>query len=197
MSNDTPNPGTDGSRNARDCGPRTITGANAPAPNNRVVHDSLDIRIDREGVWHYRGSPIRRKEMICLFGSVLHRDDDGRYWLVTPAEMGPIEVEDVPFLAIEVYVCGEGSAQSLSMRSNVDEIVTVDAEHPLRVTTDAETGEPSPYVLLRPGIEARLTRAVFYELVGLGVEELVDGERRFGVWSGGSFFVLGSLDADT
>lgn len=174
-----------------------MTEGTASSAHNRIVHDSLDIRIDRAGVWHYRGSPIRRKEMICLFGSVLHRNADGRYWLITPAEMGPIEVEDVPFLAVEVYVCGEGRGQSLSMRSNIDEIVTVDADHPLRVETDPETGEPSPYLLLRPGIEARVTRAVFYELVGLGLEETVAGDRRLGVWSAGQFFVLGSLDADT
>ncbi len=168
-----------------------------PTPHGRCVHDSLDIRIDRSGVWYYRGSPIRRKELICLFGSILQRDEDGRYLLITPAEMGPIEVEDVPFLAVEAYVCGEGREQALSMRSNIDEIVTVDSDHPLRVSTDPESGEPSPYLLLRPGIEARLTRAVFYELVGLGVEETVEGQRRFGVWSAGHFYVLGSLDADS
>lgn len=168
-----------------------------PTSQGRCVHDSLDIRIDRSGVWYYRGSPIRRKELVCLFGSILQRDADGRYMLVTPTETGPIEVEDAPFLAVEAYVCGEGREQIVSMRSNVDEIVTIDADHPLRVSTDPETDEPSPYLLLRPGIEARLTRAVFYELVGLGVEETIDGQRRFGVWSARHFCVLGSLDADS
>lgn len=178
----------------------TATNSNVPSEQGlggRVVHDTLDIRIDRSGVWYYQGSPIRRKELICLFGSVLHRRDDGRYWLITPAEMGPIEVEDVPFIAVELYACGDGRDQALSLRSNTDEIITVDAERPLRVATDPESGEPSPYVRLRDGIEARITRAVFYELVGLGVEETVAGQRRFGVWSGGQFFALGSLDADS
>jgi hypothetical protein len=172
-------------------------GAALPPEHGRLVYDTLDIRIDRSGVWHYRGSPIRRKELVCLFGSVLHRSKDGRYWLITPAEMGPIEVEDVPFLAVELFACGEGRAQILSMRSNIDEIITVDAEHPLRVSTDPDSGEPSPYVHLRDGIEARLTRAVFYELVGLGAEEIIAGQRRFGVWSAARFFVLGTLDADS
>lgn len=171
--------------------------ASAPGAGRCVVHDSLDIRIDRSGLWYYRGTPIRRKELVCLFGSVLHRRGDGRYWLITPGEMGPIEVEDVPFLAVELYVCGAGREQTLSLRSNIDEIVTIDAACPLRVATDPESGEPSPYVRLRDGIEARITRAVFYELVGLGVEEAVDGRRRFGVWSSGQFFALGSLDADS
>ena len=180
--------------------PATI-GAMSAAPSTaargRVIHDTLDIRIDRSGVWYYRGSPIRRKELVCLFGSVLQRRDDGHYWLITPAEMGPIEVEDVPFVAVELYACGDGRDQTLSLRSNIDEIVTVDAERPLRVVTDPESGEPSPYVRLRDGIEARITRAVFYEVVGLGVEETIAGQRRFGVWSGGQFFALGSLDADS
>lgn len=172
--------------------------ANVPAARTgRVVYDTLDIRIDRSGVWYYRGSPIRRKELVCLFSSVLHRDEDGGYWLITPAELGPIDVEDAPFLAVELYAGGDGREQILSMRSNVDELVTVDDEHPLRVEHDPNTGEPSPYLHLHGGIEARITRSVFYELVGLGVEETIDGQRRFGVWSSGRFFVLGSLDADS
>lgn len=172
--------------------------ANVPAARTgRVVYDTLDIRIDRSGVWYYRGSPIRRKELVCLFSSVLHRDEDGGYWLITPTELGPIDVEDAPFLAVELYAGGDGREQILSMRSNVDELVTVDDEHPLRVEHDPGTGEPSPYLHLHGGIEARITRSVFYELVGLGVEETIDGQRRFGVWSSGRFFVLGSLDADS
>jgi len=167
------------------------------AGTGRVIYDTLDIRIDRSGVWYYRGSPIRRKELVCLFGSVLHRDETGGYWLITPTEMGPIDVEDAPFLAVELYACGDEAAQVLSLRSNVDEMVTVDADHPLRVEHDPETGEPSPYLHLHDGIEARVTRSVFYELVGLGVEETVEGQRRFGVWSAGRFFVLGSLDPDS
>ncbi len=174
-----------------------VAGRVPAAGAGRVIYETLDIRIDRSGVWYYRGSPIRRKELVCLFGSVLHRDEDGGYWLITPTEMGPIEVEDAPFLAVELYACGNDGAQTLSLRSNVDEVVSVDADHPLRVEHDPETGEPSPYLHLRDGIEARLTRSVFYELVGLGVEETIEGQRRFGVWSNGRFFVLGSLDADS
>jgi uncharacterized protein len=155
----------------------------------------FDIRIDREGLWFYHGSPIGRKELVSLFASVLKRAADGRYLLETPAERGAIEVEDVPFLAVEVTSTGEGRDRTLTFRTNIDEIVVADADHPLRVEEDAATGEPKPYLLVREGLEARLTRAVYYELVELGAEDSIDGETRFGVWSAGCFFELGSLDA--
>ncbi len=165
-----------------------------PPPRMRVVCDDMDMRIDREGVWHYHNSPIRRKELVCLFASVLTRNEAGEYWLVTPSEICSVEVEDVPFLAVELFFSGSGRQQVISLRSNVDEIITVDNDHPIYVIDNPETGEPSPYLILRGGIEARLTRAVFYELVNMGTEQDIDGGRFFGVWSRGSFFPLGTLD---
>jgi hypothetical protein len=153
----------------------------------------FDIRIDREGQWFYHGSPITRKELVKLFASVLKRDAEGRYLLETPAERGVIEVEDAPFLAVELTSTGDGRNRSLTFRTNLDEIVMADAAHPLRVEEDPATGEPKPYVLVRDRLEARLTRAVYYELVELGAEEQHAGEPRFGVWSAGRFFALGSL----
>ncbi len=172
-------------------------GRPVPPPKIRVVCDGLDMRIDREGVWYYQGSPIRRKELVCLFASVLTRNEAGEYWLITPSEICNVEVEDVPFLAVELFFSGAGREQIISLRSNVDEIVSVDNDHPLYVIDHPETGEPSPYLVMRNGIEARLTRAVFYELVSMGVEEPVDGALFFGVWSRGSFFPLGKLDGDS
>jgi hypothetical protein len=157
-------------------------------------HGDLGIRIDHDGCWHYHGSPIDRKEMVCLFASMLTRAPDGSYWLVAPDEMGRIQVDDVPFLAVELFTCCSGRDRMVSLRTNVDEVVTVDARHPLRVENDPATGEPTPYVRVRDGIEARLTRAVYYELVGLGHEEQVGGEQLYGVWSSGTFFPLGRLD---
>jgi hypothetical protein len=153
----------------------------------------LGIRIDRNGVWLYHGSPINRKEMVCLFASVLERRADGSYWLVTPGEMGTIEVEDVPFVAVEMFSCGCGREKVVSFRTNMDEIVTVDADHALRIAECGETGEPLPYVHVRDGLEARLTRSVYYELVAQGFEEKVDGEELYGLWSSGTFFPLGRL----
>ncbi len=178
--------------------PATVPDSILPqSSKGRVLRDDLNIRIDGDGVWYYCGSRIDRKEIVCLFASVLVRDADGGYWLVTPTEMGRIEVEDAPFIAIELFHSKPGQDQVISLRTNVDEIVSVDDAHPLVVTTHAETGEPSPYVIARGGIPARLTRAVFYQLVELGVEEVVAGEQMFGVWSSGRFFPIGRLDGDS
>ncbi len=129
-----------------------------------------------------------------LFSTVLQRDAAGTYWLITPIERGRITVADAPFIAVELSRAGEGAAQVLTLRTNLDEIVTIDADHPLRVATDQATGTPRPYVHLRNGLEARLARPVFYELVELGNEERVGDTTLFGVWSKGTFFPLGRLD---
>lgn len=148
------------------------------------------MRIARDGTWFYHGSPISRLPLVKLFASVLRREPDGTYWLVTPAERGPVRVEDAPFLAVEVNRRGEGRDQELIFRTNLDEIVTAGPQHPLRVET-ASDDTPAPYIMVRPGLEARLARPVFYELVDLAAEEDIAGERRFGVWSAGAFFELG------
>src|SRR5712691_4528950 len=155
----------------------------------------LDMRIARDGTWFYRGSPINRMPLVKLFASVLRREHDGLYWLVTPAERGRVTVEDAPFIAVAVDRQGEGRAQRLIFRTNLDEIVTAGADHKLRVETAAD-GAPAPYILVRPGLEARLARPVFYELVEWGQEEPIAGESQFGVWSSGVFFRLGELDEE-
>ena len=155
----------------------------------------LDMRIARDGTWFYRGSPIGRLALVKLFASVLRREPDGRYWLITPAERGRIEVEDVPFLAVALTVQGEGREQQLIFRTNLDDIVTAGPNNPLRVETTA-SGEPAPYILIRDNLEARLARSVFYDLVELGTEEPVEEASRFGVWSRGKFFRLGELGPD-
>jgi uncharacterized protein len=155
----------------------------------------LDMRIARDGAWFYRGSPIGRPALVKLFASVLRREPDGGYWLVTPAERGRIEVEDMPFLAVALTVTGDGRDQQLIFRTNLDDIVTAGPDHPLRVET-AANGEPAPYILVRDGLEARIVRAVFYDLVELGREERVEDAAHFGVWSRGGFFRLGELAPD-
>ncbi len=172
-------------------GPKGYT----PRPG-QVICGDLDMRIDRNGIWHYRGSPIGRHELVKLFATVLRRDAAGDYWLITPAEIGRIEVEDAPFLAVELSRDGVGREQCLSLRTNVGKIVAVDAAHPIRVDIAADTGEPRPYVVMDGGVEARLTRAVFYELVDIGHEESFGGETLFGVWSNDAFFALGRLEDD-
>lgn len=151
-----------------------------------------DIRIDRDGTWYYRGTPIRRMELVKLFSTVLRRDEAGGYWLVTPAERGRIAVEDAPFVAVALDARGEGQGRRLVFRTNLDKEVTAGPDHPIRVSTDPDTGEPRPYIRVGDGIEARIARPVFYELAALCEEREEHGEVRLGVWSMGTFFVLGS-----
>lgn len=161
----------------------------------------FDIRIAPDGTWFYHGSPITRKPLVKLFASVLRRDSAGEYWLTTPAENGRIRVDDAPFVAVELTVAGEGREQELNFRTNLDEIVTAGPDHHIRVSVDAETGEPRPYVAIRDGLDALIARPVFYQLVDLGVEECRAGAApqsgaapQYGVWSRGRFFPLGRTD---
>jgi hypothetical protein len=168
----------------------------APADKRPPIHlGDLEMRIARDGSWFYRGSPINRLALIKLFASVLRREADGGYWLVTPAERGRIEVEDAPFLAVALTVEGKGRDQRLIFRTNLDEFVTAGPGNPLRVET-AANGEPRPYILIRDGLPARLTRPVFYELVDLATQEEVEGVVQFGIWSQRIFFWLGDPGAD-
>lgn len=155
----------------------------------------FDMRITRDGTWHYRGSPIHRKPLVTLFSSVLKRDGDGQFWLETPVERGRIDVDDAPFTAVDMNVEGEGPDQKLIFRTNLDETMTAGAAHPIRIAFDESTGEPSPYILVRDRLEALLTRAVYYALVELVVTDSVIGN--LGVWSDGTFFVLGPDDEIT
>ena len=151
------------------------------------------FRIARDGTWYYHGSPIERKELCKLFSTVLRRDAKGNFYLVTPGEQGRIEVEDAPFTAVEVIVSGEGRDRTVVFRTNLDQMVTAGADHPIRVVENTETGEPSPYVMVRDGLEALILRPQFYELVDL-CEERQEGDAvEFGIWSDGVFFRLGRV----
>jgi hypothetical protein len=152
----------------------------------------FNIRIARDGTWFYHGSPIGRKPLVQLFASVLQRDDEGRFLLVTPVERGLIDVDDAPFTAVAMTRTGRGRAQRLTFRTNLDDEVTAGPAHPLRVVENQQTREPSPYVRVRGRLDALITRPVFYELVELATTERMDGADVFGVWSDGSFFPLGN-----
>ena len=153
----------------------------------------LGLRILSDGKWQYLGSPIERMELVKLFASVLRREPDGSYWLVTPVERGRIEVDDVPFVAVELTAEGAGRARRVRLRTNLDEWLTLGPDHLLRlrrpVDSAAEAG-PVPYVEVRARLEARLSRPVYYELVELGEERLEGDRQRFGVWSDGAFCAL-------
>ncbi|WP_259781221.1 DUF1285 domain-containing protein [Aestuariispira ectoiniformans] len=162
-----------------------------PWPEN---YCDFDIRIGRDGQWYYHGSPIERLKLCKLFSTVLQKDDQGDYWLVTPGEKGRIDVEDAPFLAVELTVEGDGKDRILTFRTNLDHHVTVDADHPIRVENNPESGEPSPYVMVRDGLEAKINRSAFYELVELAELEEYGDQPVFGVYSSGEFFALGRID---
>ena len=151
----------------------------------RLLGD-LDMRIAADGSWLYQGTPIGRMPLVKLFASVLRREDDGQYWLVTPAERGRVLVEDAPFTAVEVTCSGRGAGQSLIFRTNLDENVALDEAHPLQCRGTGEA--PRPYILVRDRLEARILRSVYYHLVELGEQQ---GDR-FGVWSSGRFFPMGA-----
>ncbi len=146
----------------------------------------IDMRIRRDGSWDYMGTAIARPAMVRLFSTILRHDDDGRYYLVTPVEKVGIQVDDAPFVAVELRREGRGRDQILHFRTNVDDVVILDSSHPLRVEF-APDGEPSPYILVRDRLEALISRAVYYELAEM-VEEIGG---RYGVWSSGIFFALG------
>jgi hypothetical protein len=151
----------------------------------------FDIRIAADGAWYYRGSKINRWPLVKLFSTVLRRENDGTFWLVTPAERGRIEVEDAPFVAVELSAEGSGPGQTLAFRTNVGDWVEADAGHPIRVEEDTVTGAPRPYIGIRDGLEALLLRPVFYDLVERAEKGGPDGGQRLGVWSRGCFFPLG------
>lgn len=150
----------------------------------------LDIRIARDGTWFYLGSPIGRRALVKLFSSVLRKDTDGRTYLVTPVEKIGITVDDAPFLAVEMAVDGDGPDQVISFRTHVDDVVTVDEDHPVRFEAEDETGGLKPYVLVRGRLEALVNRPVFHDLVDLGVDLDRGHGHEFGIWSSGVFFPM-------
>ncbi len=165
--------------------------------NSRVPIElgNLEIEISRDGSWYYQGSLIARKSLVKLFASVLTRDSDGLYYLVTPAERGRIKIEDAPFVAVSLICEGKGQSQRLTFETNLGEQVTADSAHPIRVAYHDSNNEPSPYIFVRNGLEALINRSVFYDLVEHGEESFSDCSI-YGVWSCGVFFSLGNIDGD-
>ncbi|MEO9778862.1 MAG: DUF1285 domain-containing protein [Sedimentitalea sp.] len=145
----------------------------------------LDMRIARDGTWFYLGTPIGRFELVKLFSSILKKEDD-KYFLVTPVEKVGITVDDAPFVAVDFEASGAGQDQVLTFNTHVGDAAMAGPDHPIRVERDAETGEPSPYVMIRAGLEALIDRKSFYRLVELGSHY----DNWFGLWSSGEFFPI-------
>jgi hypothetical protein len=154
----------------------------------------LDMRIAGDGTWFYLKTPIGRQPLVRLFASVLKREGD-KYFLVTPVEKCGLVVEDAPFLAVELEVERGERGQVLNFRTNVDDWVACGPGHALRFEPKTETGGLKPYLHVRRDLWAKVTRALFYDLVELGEERDVDGERMFGVVSAGEFFVMAPAES--
>jgi uncharacterized protein len=154
----------------------------------------LDMRIAADGTWYYLGTPIGRPALVRLFASVLKREN-GKYFLVTPVEKVGIIVEDAPFLAVEMRAEDAAHGPILNFRTNVDDWVACDAEHILRFEPEKATGGLKPYLHVRPDLWAKVTRALFYDLVARGEERALNGQRMFGVASGAEFFVMAPADS--
>jgi hypothetical protein len=175
---------------------RGMEGVNAarkrgPAPVhlwNPPFCGEIDMRIAVDGTWFYNGSPIGRAPLVQLFASILRRDAD-RFVLVTPVERVGIKVDDAPFLAVELILAHANGAPVLTFRTNVEDFVTVDKDHPLRFERGASAGL-KPYVLVRGGLWALVKRALFYDLAALGQTRQWQGEEWFGVSSSGIFFPM-------
>ena len=152
----------------------------------------LDMRIAGDGVWYYMGTPIGRPALVRLFSTILKREAD-KYFLVTPVEKVGIRVDDVPFLAVEMVKEHDQHGRRLRFRTNVDDWVACDQAHRLRFEPSAEGGL-TPYLHVRADLWAKVTRALYYDLVDMGEEQMVDGTKMFGVVSAGAFFAMADAE---
>jgi hypothetical protein len=152
----------------------------------------LDMRIATDGTWFYQGTPIGRPALVRLFSTIL-KCEDGKHFLVTPVEKVGIRVDDAPFLAVEMLTQDEARGRLLRFRTNVDDWVDCDAAHRLRFEAAADGGL-TPYLHVRSELWAKVTRALYYDLVDMGEERVVDGRAMFGVASAGEFFAMADAE---
>ena len=188
-SNAEPTPALEGAiRGLGEAGTGRLRGVEPPPSWNPPDCGDIDMRIAADGTWFYCGSPIGRAPLVQLFASIMRREGD-RFVLVTPVEKVGIKVDDAPFLAVEMRAESGADGPELTFRTNVDDLVAVDSEHPLRFEPGASEGL-KPYVRVRGGLWALVKRALFYDLVALGGTERVANEDWFGVRSRGLFFPM-------
>jgi len=179
---------------ARDAATSAKTGKGLPPVHlwNPPFCGDLDMRIARDGTWFYQGTPIGRPALVRLFSTILKRED-GKHFLVTPVEKVGIQVEDAPFLAVEMRKEQQDNGRLLQFRTNVDDWVPCDAAHWLRFEAAADGGL-TPYLHVRADLWAKVTRALYYDLVDMGEERVVDGHSMFGIVSGGEFFAMADAE---
>jgi hypothetical protein len=179
---------------ARDAATSAKTGKGLPPVHlwNPPFCGDLDMRIARDGTWFYQGTPIGRPALVRLFSTILKRED-GKHFLVTPVEKVGIQVEDAPFLAVEMRKEQLDNGRLLQFRTNVDDWVPCDTAHRLRFEAAADGGL-TPYLHVRADLWAKVTRALYYDLVDMGEERVVDGHSMFGIVSGGEFFAMADAE---
>ena len=179
---------------AKDAAKTSATGKGLPPVHlwNPPFCGDLDMRIAGDGTWYYMGTPIGRPALVRLFSTILKRED-GKYFLVTPVEKVGIRVDDTPFLAVEMLQESDDRGRLLRFRTNVDDWVDCDKAHPLRFEAAADGGL-TPYLHVRARLWAKVTRAIYYDLVDTGEERMVDGRQMFGVASAGEFFAMADAE---
>ncbi len=152
-----------------------------------VVTES-HMRISADGEWFHEGKKIERRRLARLFASILRREADGQYFLVTPVERSRVDVDDAAFVGVLLDAQGVGQSQQLTLTTSMADVVRISADHPLEFRGKGD--ERIPYVLVRNNLDARLSRSVYYQLVDLACSHLMDGVSWFGVWSAGAFFPM-------
>jgi hypothetical protein len=179
---------------AKDAANAGATGKGLPPVHlwNPPFCGDLDMRIASDGTWYYMGTPIGRPALVRLFSTILKRED-GKHFLVTPVEKVGIRVDDAPFMAVEMVKEQGAEGLSLRFRTNVDDWVSCDSAHPLRFEASAEGGL-TPYLHVRADLWAKVTRALYYDLVDIGEVRMVDGHEKFGVASSGAFFAMADAE---
>ncbi|ABD05903.1 Protein of unknown function DUF1285 [Rhodopseudomonas palustris HaA2] len=179
---------------ARDAAGKAAAGKGLPPVHlwNPPFCGDLDMRIAGDGTWFYLGTPIGRPALVRLFSTILKRED-GKHFLVTPVEKVGIKVDDAPFLAVEMVNDQDSRGPLLRFRTNVDDWVDCDADHRLRFEV-ADDGGTMPYLHVRADLWAKVTRALYYDLVDIGEERVVDGRPKFGIASGGAFFAMADAE---
>ena len=136
----------------------------------------FNIKIDKNGLWYYQGTPINRKSLIKLFSSILTKDKEGIYWLTTPYERGTIQVDDVPFIAVSMKKINDKGVSCLSFTTNVQDEVTLSKENPIEIVIN-DNDEPSPYITIRKNLKALISRSVFYDLINMAEEEIIKDKK--------------------
>lgn len=160
---------------------------------NPAYQGEIDIRIAADGSWYHQGRRFQRESLVRLFAGILRRERD-EYFLVTPVEKLRIAVEDAPFVATLVEQIEDGGREAIVFTTNIGERIVLDGDHPIRIDADAESGAPRPYVLLRDGLEALISRSAFFDLANLAEEYHRDGTNYLCVTSLGQTFELGTSD---